>query len=187
VRYGWKQFPVTRQKVKRMIDFMVDLQTGERVIANPNHVGKPRVQNVNGQDLYSGNISKAARNKLMNVIKDQMRQFAMTCPPLKKYPILMEVEVWDVPIDEQFSKKQDFDLGNRIFPYNKAFEDVLKGSDCGIITDDSIWYLTGPPAPLFCPIDNTEDRKLVYKIYLDRRKLILDNPHYQERLKETLL
>jgi hypothetical protein len=186
VKYKWKSFPVVRQKVKKMVDFLVYADTEERVISNPKKVGLPRYQNVNGQDIYNGNISKAARNNLIMKIKDQFRQFVMTCPGIKKYPLIMEVEVWDAPIDDTFSKKQDWDLGNRIFPYNKAFEDVLKKADCGIIEDDSIWYITGPPAPIFCPISNPDERKLVYKFYIDRRRLIIDNPHYQEVLKEKL-
>jgi hypothetical protein len=185
INYFWKDFPVVRQKVKKMVDFLVD-KNGVRVIANTDQVGKARVNNINGQAIYNGFISKQQRNKMMNSIKDQFRQFAMTCPQLNKYPLLMEVEVHDVPVDKVFSNGQDWDLGNRIFPYNKAFEDVLKGSDCNIIEDDSIWYITGPAAPLFVPIEKTEDRKLVYKFYLDRRKVVLDNPFYQDRLKDQL-
>jgi hypothetical protein len=186
VNYRWKAFPCVRQKTKKMIDFLVDAKTEERIIANPKKVGKPRYQVVNGQDIYNGNISKAARNKLITVIKDQFRQFAMTCPRMTKYPLIMEVEVWDTPIDTTYNSKQDWDLGNRIFPYNKGFEDVLKKGDCGVIIDDSVFYLTGPPAPLFCPITNSDERKLVYKFYLDRRAIVLNHPDYQERLKDKL-
>lgn len=185
VNYFWQDFPVVRQKVKKMVSYLCDKE-GKRIIANPNQVGKPRVKNINGQALYNGFISKQQRNKLMIAIKEQFRQFSMSCPEIKKFPLLMEVEVHDTPVDMDFSNGQDWDLGNRIFPYTKAFEDVLKSSDCRIIEDDSIWYITGPAAPLFVPVDNTADRKLVYKFYLDRRRVILNNPHYQEKLKEKL-
>lgn len=184
INYKWKAFPCVRQKVKKMVDFLVDANTEARVIANPKKVGKPRYQKINGQDIYNGNISKAVRNNLIIAIKNQFRQFAILCPKMKSYPVMMEVEVWDTPIDSEFS--QDWDLDNRAFPYNKAFADVLKKGDCGVLDDDSIWYLTGPPAPLFCPITDPLERKLVYKVYLDRRAIVLNHPDYKKRLNGKL-
>ena len=134
VRYIWKSYPVVRKKVKRTIDFLFDTQTNERVVANPNKVGKQRVNRINGQDIYSGNISRHARNRLMATIKDCLRaallnsDFGKTLDfqpkwvevfnkktkettgkcimqaqkHINRYPLILEVEVCDHPIDTEF-------------------------------------------------------------------------------------
>lgn len=178
----WREYPVIRQRVKKMVDFLVDVSTNERVIANAKKVGKARFKTINGQDLYSGNISKHARNKMMGAIKDQFRNYTMVLGSIaiEKLPIRIEVLVYDTVKDVLF-KNGRWDLGNRMFPYNKAFEDLL--TENKVIPDDEVSYLTGPPNSLFCPVDTSEQRKLVYNIYSDRREEIVNNPYYKEMFK----
>jgi hypothetical protein len=185
-KFEWREFPVIRQGVKKKVDFLVDIATGQRVVANESIAGKPRITNINGQGIYNGVIARNTRNKMMGAIKDQFRQFVMTHPQIKSFPIIIELEVWDVIVDTDFSNGQDWDLGNRVLPYNKAFEDVLKKGTtkhpgCNIIPDDSVWFVTGTAGGLFCPVETTEERKLVYNIYLDRRDIIVNNKQYQQK------
>jgi len=180
INYAWRSFPVIRRKVKRMIDFLIDVKTDERVIANTKKAGKPRIEIINGQDIYSGVKGRFSKNNLMNAIKDQYRHFIMTIPKIaiNQFPIRFEVELWDTIEDLEYSKGQKWDLDNRIFPYNKAFCDIL--TELKIIPDDAISYITGPPSALFCPVKTKEERKLIFKIYSDRRDVIVNNSFYKQ-------
>ncbi len=176
VKYAWKSFPIIRKKVKRMTDFLIEVSTGERVVANPEYVGKPSIANINGQGIYNGTIMKYERNSMIGQIKDQLRMHFMNIVPIKRFPIVIEVEIYDVLIDEEYSNKQRWDVGNRFFPYQKAIEDTL--TDCNALVDDDSKFVTGPPRPLFCPIVDTKDRKLVISVYKDNRDIVLNSPDY---------
>jgi hypothetical protein len=59
-------------------------------------------------------------------------------------------------------------MNNIGFAWEKILTDVM--TENGIIVDDSPLYITKPgSAPLFCPIDNFEDRRIVFKFYKDLR------------------
>lgn len=101
-------------------------------------------------------------------------------------------------------KDTNWDIDNRFLFYGKAFPDILSGSPMieevitadrdssgkrikikqrvftskRIIPDDGRKFITQPPVPLFCPIEDTTKRKLVFKIYHDDREIIKNNPHY---------
>lgn len=182
IKYGWREFPVIRKKVKRMVDFLVDLQTGDRVIINTAQVGKQSTKNINGQDFYSGKLFRGQKDKMLGAIKDQLRQYIMSMPKIERFPLQIEVELHDTIIDTDFSKGQRWDVGNRWFPYAKCFEDVLKSGrgGCGIIPDDDRLYITKPPAAEFYPVETTQERKLVFKLYVDQRPEILNNKIYQQ-------
>lgn len=185
-KYGWREFPVIRKKIKCNVDFLVDLSTGERVIMNPEKVGKPSVQNINGQDFYSGKLFRGQKDKLLGTIKDQFRQFMAVIPKIDRFPLQIEVELYDTIVDNDFSKGQAWDVLNRWYPYAKCVEDVLKkGKDkkaagLGIIPEDDRLFITKPPAVIFCPVETSNQRKLVINIYVDRRPIILNNPIYQK-------
>ncbi len=99
----------------------------------------------------------------------------------------------------------NWDIDNRGLFYCKTFPDVLCGSpyvdnlreengltvirndkevkvikyqNTRIIPDDNRRYITQAPTALFCPIENAEDRKLVFKIYHDDREIIHSNINY---------
>lgn len=185
INYFWKDFSRIRQQNKKMVSFLVN-EKEQLVIANSTTVGKPRIININAQKIYNGFMGKHARNNMMSAIKDQFRQFAMSYPQIKVYPLIIECELWDTLIDVDFDSGSNWDVGNRVGVYNKGFEDVLKAKDLNIIIDDSVWFVTGSPGALFCPVETTEERRLVYKIYADRRPIIVNNKLYQEKLKELL-
>lgn len=181
VNYIWQPFFCMRNKVKKSIDFLVNTATGQRVIANPNKIGKQSRVNINGQGIYNGTIMRHSRNSMMNTIKDQMRQEIMSVKPIKKFPIIITVDIYDLVHDDVFLKGHPWDVGNRIMPYNKAFEDVLKEI---VIPDDNLYYVTGPPRPLFIPVDDPSKRRLVYRIYHDARTIIQEHPLYIKQWEE---
>lgn len=184
VKYAWKSFPVVRRKIRRMSDFLIEVETGKRVVANEEYVGKANVANINGQNIFNGKIREHDRNNMIGQIKDQLRMFVSATPPVKRFPIVSIIEVHDILVDTVYSNGQDWDIGNRLFPYQKAIEDVLQ--DTNIIPDDCTKYVTSSPWALFCPIEDTNNRKFVIKLYKDNRAIILNNPLYQEIHKEKL-
>lgn len=144
--------------------------TGEKVIANPKVAGTPKNSTINGQKIYNGEVHKSSRNKMMNEIKDSFEPYIKKIPVITEYPIKIEVEVHDVVFES--ASKQLWDLDNRTYPYIKAFQDCLKKHNK--IIDDNILYITRPPAPIFIPIADTEDRKLVFKIYKEDNEVIIN-------------
>lgn len=187
IDYIWREFAVVRNKVKCMVDFLVHKSTGERVIFNSDRVGKPTIQNINGQAFYSGKLFRGQKDKMLGSIKDQLRHYIMSLPKIERFPLMIEVELYDT-IDDSFSNGQKWDVGNRWYPYGKCFEDVLGSSrgGCRIIPDDNRLFITKPPAVIFCPVETTNERKLVFNLYVDRREIILNNKRYQDEHKEKL-
>lgn len=98
-----------------------------------------------------------------------------------------------------------WDIDNRALFYCKVFPDVLAGSPMvqevpeenkfgvlenikrkvftskRIIPDDNRFYITQPPVPVFVPIEDTKDRKLVFKIYHDDREVVQNNTFYRAK------
>lgn len=169
------------KKTKRVL---INLLTGEPVIANPRSVGKARVRQISGNDLFNEFTPTYVIAKQLNVIKNQMSMYIQGLPPITKLPIRIIMEIHDTFEDETNSK---WDVSNRALMYIKAFEDVI----CGfkkmvkrvngkevvntinpLIPDDNRLYITQPPAPIFFPIEDTKQRKLIFKIYQDVRDCI---------------
>jgi hypothetical protein len=152
---------------KRILYDLYDLKP---VIANINQAGKPRIIQIKGQDIYSGNIREFTRGAIMEAIKNSYIPCLKDISPVSKYPIKIAMELHDTIDNVYGNKNQRWDVDNRAYPYCKAFPDVL--TDLGIIEDDDRLHITQPPVPIFCPIDNHEDRKLVFIIEHDTRDII---------------
>jgi hypothetical protein len=83
------------------------------------------------------------------------------------YPVYMESEVHAV------YEHRLPDMNNIGYVWDKILTDVMVAE--GIIFDDSPLYITRPgSAPLYVPIDDPEDRKIVFRFYHDKRKEIAD-------------
>lgn len=186
INYAWRQFPKIKQGKKILINMLVDLKTNERVSFNPNEIGKPKIKNINGQDIYSGNIARHERNNMIGEIKDYFRAILIEkkIPKIEKYPIYFEAELHDLEYDEVFSRGKPWDIRNRFFPYGKALEDVMV--DLGILTDDNIYYLSKAIDPIFVPISESNYRKIVIRIVEDKRPIILNNEWYIRELKNKI-
>lgn len=164
--------------------FLVDKETGDRVIANPRAAGTPNYIVINGQKIYNGEVSGPFRNKLMKAIKKEMSIYTDTLKPIKDFPVRINLEIHDV-IQEDGSSYWDVD--NRSWPYIKAFQDCLTGDrgNCKkIIEDDHCVYVTQPPVPLFIPVGNSKDRKLVFTITKETDDRILKQKEFKEHLKK---
>lgn len=149
---------------------------GVKVVANSRSVGTPRFKKINGQEIYSG-MPHHMRAKIVKEMKESFKKHLKDVEPITEFPIQIEVEI-HTTIEEG-----NWDLDN-LWIYNKCFQDAL--ADAGIIPDDNIQYITKPGAPEFIPIADEQERKLVWKLYKDDRKVIADNPYYQgENRSET--
>ena len=172
--YGWVKYPNGKE-------YLVETKTGERIIANPRVVGTPSIKLINGQKIYNGEIHSFQKEVIMEAIRSQFAEYTKDIEPITDYPIRILGELHDTYIDE-YTNEQDWDVDNRFYPYAKALPDVLSGWKVWhkikkkfiwkadkIIPDDHRGYITQPPTPLFFPISNGEERKIVFKIYHDLR------------------
>jgi hypothetical protein len=182
--YGWQPFPVVRQGRKSYVDFLINIDTGERVISNPKDVGKVKMANINGQGIYNGNIAQHERNNMIGAIKDYLRPHIKNLKPIDRFPIRIDCYMFDVIHDTIYSKGQAWDVENRFFPYGKSFHDLL--TECKIIPDDQRLYITEPAHPIFVPIEDPNQSKLLFRVSKDNRMVILNDPDYQNHHKEKL-
>lgn len=164
--------------------FLVDKKTNERVIANPRAAGTPNYVVINGQKIYNGEVAGPIRNKMMMEIKAFMAPFVAKLNPITDFPIRISMEMHDVIKEDGHSY---WDVDNRAWPYMKAFQDCLtgdRGKTIKIIDDDNIMYITQPPVPLYVPVSNPKDRKLVFTITKEKDKRILQQKDYRKILQE---
>ena len=165
-----------REEAKRLL---YDNANKELVVANIRHVGTPRMQIIRGQDFYSGNLREFARVTVIKAIKDSYIPHLPKTLPIV-YPIRMTMEIHNTIKNEFDNTKEGagrrWDIDNHAYPYAKSFVDCL--TEQGLIVDDDRLHITQPPAAIFCPIEDYNDRKLVFRIFHDDRKIIQTNKHY---------
>lgn len=182
---------------------------GTRIIANPNSVGTPKGEVIRGNALHALTMLESTRSKILKAIKSQMQPEIDKLDPITKFPIRILCELHDTVLDWMYidnksglPKDTGWDIDNRFLFYGKVFPDVLAGSPMivdvldeqtkktekkkvftskRIIPDDNRFYITQPPVPLFVPIADTKDRKLVFKIYHDDRDIIKQDFHFSSR------
>lgn len=192
---------------KKKDKFLVDAD-GELIIKNPNSQGTPKYKIINGQDLHRLTLKDYDRAKIVRAIKEQMTPEIEKLDIITKLPIRILCEMYDTYTDVVVKSNPDWDVDNRLIFHTKVFVDVLSGSpskvividnDTGkpminhktgkplmemknlskaIIPNDHRKYVTQPPVPLFFPIEDIKQRKLVFKIYHDDRDIIKNHKDY---------
>jgi hypothetical protein len=178
LKYNWEKWPGFGER-----KFLVDLSTKERVVVNSRSAGTPKYTVINGQKIYNGEINKFSRNKVMNGIKESFMPYINRMKKID-VPIRIEMEIHDVILEPNSSSL--WDLDNRAGPYIKAFQDCLTGNNgkCkAVIEDDNILYITRCPAPVFIPVENADDRKLVFIIKEETDKRIVESKSFKENRK----
>lgn len=179
-------------KVYNKKSYLVDLETDERVVANPRAAGTPRYATINGQAIYNGGVGQHMRNKIMSEIKASFKPYIDKMNPITDFPLVIEMELHDVIRAD--SSGSLWDLDNRSWPYIKAFQDCLTGNkdqhkqarNRQIIPDDNILFITGPPVPKFIPVDHEDDRKLVFRLRKETDSRILNHTDHKLELKREL-
>lgn len=157
---------------------LCDTITNQPIIANNKAANNPRWYLIKGQDIYSGNLHPFTRVKVMNAIKDQfIEHIKGFLSPINQYPIRIECHVYDTVKNYYDKHNQDWDIDNYSYPYMKAFPDVLQSE--GIIVNDDRIHVTQPPSPIFFPINEHNQRKLVFIIYRDEREELKQHEAYK--------
>lgn len=143
--------------------FVCDSQSRKRVIANSQKAGKPSYYIVNGQAFYSGFGSEFERIAIVAGLKDFYKLHLKRLKPFKKtsYPIIVDMEMHSP------TNRKNWDLDNTWIHYKTISDSMV---DLGILPDDNIQFITHAGSPLYYPVDNDEDRKLVLNFYEDRRE-----------------
>jgi len=133
---------------------------GTPIMRNARTVNTPRVKKINGQEFYSGITRPIIRVKIVNGIKDSFRPYLKEMPKIKSFPIKIHCEFHDIP------GRADWDLDNK-WIYCKVFQDLLVQE--GKLPDDNIKFVSQAAAMEYYPVENEEDRKLVFHIMSDNR------------------
>lgn len=170
--------------------YLVEIATGERVIANPRAAGTPNYMTINGQKLYNGEMHTHTRNKVLKALKDSFAPYIEAIPVIEEFPIIIEMEIHDVI--REASSNSLWDLDNRAWPYVKAFQDGLTGNcdksgrprNKKVIPDDNVLFITQPPVPKFIPVEHEDDRKLVFRIKSETDERILSHQGFITQLNE---
>ena len=132
---------------------------GERVISNTRTVGKPGTIPINAQIFYVGKPFQ--RMAVKNFLKALLTPLVVSMEKID-YPLIIKSEVY-APYEHKLP-----DMNNIGYAWEKILTDVMVENN--ILVDDDPLYVTHPgSAPLYTPIDNFKDRKLVFKFYHDKR------------------
>ena len=137
-------------------------KTMQRVVANTKTVGKPGTIPINAQVFYVGKPFQ--RMIIKNFVQEYLDPFVAEMPVID-YPLYMESEV------HAMYQHRLPDMNNIGYVWDKILTDVMVKH--GKIVDDSPLYLTRPgSAPLYCPVETDEERKIVIRFYKDLRSEI---------------
>lgn len=178
--------------------FLLVNKEGDLIIKNKKTAGTPKYKRINGQDLHTLTLQPYERSKIIKAIKEQMIPEVNKLEPIKLFPIRILCEIHNtfhdaelIKVNGDVKENVDWDVDNHSIFYTKVFSDVLCGSPyCKergskleyqskiIIPDDNRKYVTQHGSALFCPIENANNRKLIFKIYHDDRKIIKENSNY---------
>ena len=167
--------------------YIKELEGYQPVVANIRIAGTPKMYLINGQDIYNGFLQEFAKGYVMDEIKKCYLPYISTLPVITEYPIQISCEVHDT-IKNNYSSNKDqvghrWDVDNLVYPYLKAFPDLLVKE--GKIKDDDRLHLPGSIGAIFCPIENHEDRKLVFIISKVDRPEIINNEIYKKYHKDS--
>lgn len=161
---------------------LFDLKSYVPVLSNPRVVNTARLYLIKGQDFYNSKIREFQRGVVMDKIKECYRPYLENLPVINDYPVRIECEVHDT-IKNYYDNSnaygglgQPWDVDNYAYPYIKAFPDLMQ--ELGKIRNDDRLHITQSASPIFCPIDNHNNRKLVFIIRKDEREIISSNEIY---------
>lgn len=159
------------------------------ILANVHKAYTPKMYLINGQDIYNNVLNEFTRGKVMDEIKACYFPYVKDIPVITEYPIEINCEIHDT-IKNFYTNNKDeighrWDVDNLAFPYVKAFPDLL--TKLGKIVDDDRLHLPSSIKADFIPIEDHNNRKLVFIISKVTRKEITENEVYKSyhKNKET--
>ena len=160
---------------------LIDINTQQKIVANPTKAGTPKYEIIRGQDFYNSAIREHSRGTIMQAIKNSFVSYVKDIDIINDYPIRIKCYLYDTvmnafdPTKDKTKAGGRWDVGNRCYPYSKAFLDLLATGSNGeqklfepkIKDDDRLHVTEDPQGGIFCPIDDTNNRKLVFVIAKD--------------------
>lgn len=188
---------ITKGEMKR-VKYLVVGDRNSAMILNPKKAGKPNNVVIKGQDIYSGSYNEYMRARIMSEIKWSFLSYVHDMPVITEYPIQVIMEVHDtvknmmgiVSREDDEVLGQRWDLGNRAFPYGKAFLDLIvtgtineeKVMNSKLVDDDRLHVTADPQGGIFFPLADNDDskRKLVFRIIKDERDVIKNNKYFRK-------
>jgi hypothetical protein len=169
----------------RLVTYNEDSMSGSKydlLLCNPNVVNTPKFHLIRGQDFYNSKIREHSRGAIMDAIKECFTPYLVNLPVISEYPVKIECQIHDTIKNVYDGAKEGlglpWDIDNYAYPYMKAFPDLMQ--KLGKIKNDDRLHLTSPPSPIFVPIENHNERKLVFIITKDDRDVINNNKIYQD-------
>lgn len=181
---------------------VINKKTKEKIIANKSQIGKPKFQLISGQDIFSGNLREHLKGTIFQAIKQSFVPYVKDMPIISNYPVRIKMYIYDTVKNFNDTTLKDergrrWDLGNRAYPYGKAFLDLLVTGTDGtnkvmepkLIDDDRLHVTEDPQGGVFCPLRTNDDsrRKLVFVIEEDKRKIIKNNQYYNGKYENDKL
>lgn len=140
----------------------------QRIKVGPKDKTKETFEAISGQAVYTG-MNNWNRTAMVLYLKDYYRPLVhkqLRAIKELEYPVMIECEL-------HTTVNRMWDASN-MWIYGKVFEDTL--TDEGIIQDDSIAYITYPPtAPFLFPVENWEERKIIFRFVEDKREIIANH------------
>jgi hypothetical protein len=157
-KYDYKEFKSSTSKEKKLI--LINLETKEKVIANPKVHGTEKWKVINGQKIYNGEISKWDRAKMVNTLKvyfKELELFKGLSVNDGDYPVAIFYTFYDTFQNDPTLEGKDLD--NHAYIYGKCFQDVLVSE--GVIQNDTTQFVS----KIQYEYIESEKRKLVIEIY----------------------
>jgi hypothetical protein len=141
---------------------LVEKLTGEPVIANPRVAGTPRLKKINGQEIYTGNISPIIRSKIVREMKNFYRDY---------FPLNHKIrDICKIRLDIYNAVGDgNQDLDNMSWIIVKVIQDVLV--ETKILPEDNITVINGYEVE-FHPVASEDDRKLVVTLLVEETQEI---------------
>ena len=121
-RYAESLF--TASKLKKAKYIVYDNEKRQAVLANPKSAGTPKMLTINGQQMYSG-MQPHTRAKIMTEIKKSFVPYVINLPKFHDYPYDVVCHVFDTYENVLANDRDNWDIGNRAYPYLKGMLDLL--------------------------------------------------------------
>lgn len=154
---------------------LIDIETREPILKNPRTAGTERIKKISGQEMWSG-MHCHLRSKIAKSLKIHFYHYIKDLEPLAAddYPIGISLDVYDIMAGNA-------DIDNLTSIYRKTLHDTLSGNVEFIKSDDGKFYPDRETyhqtiedddlnhvqyiSSRFYPVDTTDERKLVIKIF----------------------
>lgn len=134
---------------------LLNLQTGDKVVANSKSAGTMRYWVVNLQDIWNGKMAAQSRAQKVNILKDILRPSIQAAPILEEYPLGLCIKL--------FNTQFNVDASNKGSVYTKVIEDLLVTE--GKIVDDGPSYINDTGRIILTIVDKPEDIRMEIIIF----------------------